>query len=131
MTSKPPMTSSRPYLIRALYEWIVDNGLTPYLLVNSGIDGTLVPTRFVEDGKIVLNVSPSAVRSLDLGNKRISFGARFGGKSMDIEVPIAAVLAIYARENGQGMAFQDQTNGTPPNPPEPPQPVRPRLKIVK
>ena len=102
------MTSNRPYLVRALYEWILDNEMTPYLLVDSARPGTLVPMDLVQEGKIVLNISPSAVRGLVLGNDRITFGARFGGVPMDVEVTANAVLGIYARENGRGMLFPDE-----------------------
>jgi stringent starvation protein B len=97
------MTSTRPYLIRAIYEWIVDNHQTPHLLVDAAGEQVRVPQQYVDDGAIVLNVSPSAVRALDLGNEFVRFGARFSGKSYDIEVPVDAVQAIYARENGQGI----------------------------
>ena len=100
------MTSSRPYIVRALYDWIVDNECTPYLLVDSHWQGVSVPEQFTEDDQVVLNVSPMAVRELELGNDAISFMARFGGKSCDVYVPVAAVMAIYARENGQGMVFE-------------------------
>lgn len=127
------MTSSRPYLLRALYEWIVDNGLTPYLLVDAGRSGTDVPQQFVEEGKIVLNVGPTAIRGLDMGNELIRFGARFGGQPREVSIPTVAVLAIYARENGQGMAFhgQGEDDGSPPDSPQPTPPSRPRLKVVK
>ncbi|MCL6268986.1 ClpXP protease specificity-enhancing factor [Sansalvadorimonas sp. 2012CJ34-2] len=100
------MTSSRPYIVRALYDWIVDNECTPYLLVDSHWPGVCVPAQFTEDDQVVLNISPMAVRELDLGNDAVSFMARFGGKSCDVYVPVAAVMAIYARENGQGMVFE-------------------------
>jgi len=132
--STSAMTSSRPYLVRALYEWIVDNGMTPHLLVNAGYPGADVPERFVEEGRIVLNVAPQAVRALDLGNEAVRFNARFGGTPTDVYVPTGAVLAIYARENGQGMAFPEEE--PPPEPPKPPEdepqgkPRRPHLKLV-
>jgi stringent starvation protein B len=128
------MTSSRPYLIRAIYEWIVDNGLTPYLLVNATLEGVQVPTQYIDDGKIVLNVSPNAVQHLELGNEWVMFGARFGGAPMEVSLPPSAVLAIYAKENGQGMMFnEEEGGGKPPEPPEPttPKPGRPSLKVVK
>lgn len=109
------MTSSRPYLIRALYQWIVDNGATPYILVDADHAGAVVPDQYIQDRKIVLNIAPVAVRSLMLGDNEITFNARFGGKPMDIFVPTDSVLAIYARENGQGMMFSDE-----PGNPEPP-----------
>jgi stringent starvation protein B len=102
------MNSSRPYLIRAIYEWIVDNGLTPHMLVNAGLPLTRVPEEFVEDGRIVLNLSVSAVQGLLLGNEQISFSARFSGKSSQIVVPVNAVIALYARENGKGMVFPEE-----------------------
>ncbi len=131
------MTSSRPYLIRALYEWIVDNGLTPHLLVDATRPGVEVPQAYVEDGRIVLNIGPVAVHGLALGNERIEFDARFRGVPHHVVVPPAAVLAIYARENGQGMLFGEGEDGGPPPGPEPePEPPKPRggrpsLKIVK
>ncbi len=125
------MTSSRPYLIRALYEWIHDNGLTPYLLVDAAYPGAQVPEQFIEDGKIVLNVGSAAVRDLEMGNESIRFVARFGGTPMDVLIPSSAVLAIYARENGQGMAFQSQGDDQPPQSPGPSKPTRPNLKVVK
>lgn len=109
------MTSSRPYLIRALFDWIVDNGMTPHLLVDATVPGVQVPPETVEEGRVVLNISPAATGTMDLGNEFIRFDARFGGQPMSVEVPVAAVQAIYARENGQGMLFSD--DGPPP--PEP------------
>ena len=97
-------TSTRPYLIRALYEWCMDNGFTPYLAVVAD-DSVQVPREFVKDGEIVLNVSPDATSGLLLGNELIEFKARFGGVAREILVPVSHVIAIYARENGQGMAF--------------------------
>lgn len=132
------MTSNRPYLVRALYEWILDNGLTPHLLVDASRPGAVLPAQFVQDGKIVLNIGPSAVRALVLGNERISFNARFGGVAMDVTVPAEAVMGIYARENGRGMLFPDEEPQTTaatasqeePEPPRPPR-DRPTLKVVK
>jgi stringent starvation protein B len=129
------MSSNRPYLIRALYEWLVDNHQTPYFLVDAERDDTVVPRDFVEDGRIVLNLSPNAVRDLDLGNEWIRFDARFSGRSMEVIVPPDAVLGVYSRENGQGMLFPE---AEPPgdNDDEPPEPPsggggRPTLKVVK
>lgn len=99
------MTSHRPYLLRALYEWIADNGLTPHLLVDATRPQVLVPTHAVKDGRIVLNVAQRAVAGLEMTNELIRFSARFGGVSHNVSVPVSAVLAIYARENGQGMAL--------------------------
>ena len=100
--------STRPYLIRALYEWCMDNGFTPYLAVVAD-DSVQVPREFVKDGEIVLNVSPDATSGLLLGNELIEFKARFGGVAREILVPVSRVIAIYARENGQGMAFPSPT----------------------
>lgn len=137
------MKSSRPYLVRALYEWIVDNDCTPHLLVNAEFAGVQVPTGFASDGQIVLNVSPSAVRHLHMDNDAVSFEGRFGGVPQSLYIPSAAVLAIYARENGQGMVFEveaslaeedeleEPDDGSPPDG-EPPRPSgRPSLKVVK
>jgi len=105
------MTSSRPYLIRAIYDWITDNSMTPYLLVNAKMEGVNVPHQYVENGKIVLNIAAGAVGSLSLGNESIGFNARFGGVPTELEIPVSAVMAIYARENGQGMMFNENDNG--------------------
>lgn len=104
----PGMTSRRPYLLRAMYEWIADNGMTPHLLVDASRPGVRVPAFAVNDGKIVLNVADRAVAALDMGNDEISFTARFGGASHQVRVPIGAVLLIYARETSQGMALPDE-----------------------
>lgn len=130
------MTSSQPYLIRALYDWIVDNELTPYVLVNADNDYSQLPRQYVENGKIVLNLGPSAVDNLELGNDYIMFNARFGGQAMEVSFPVAAVLAIYAKENGQGMVF-NETDGDDDNPPpesgpdKPEKSGKPSLKLVK
>ena len=108
------MTSTRPYLIRAINEWACEHNLTPHLLVNALAEGVVVPTQFVKDGQIVLNINPSAVQSIELGNEWILFSARFSGKAMNIEVPVHAVLAIYARENGQGIFFPDEDDSPDP-----------------
>ncbi len=113
------MTSCKPYLIKAYYEWIVDNDFTPYLIVDAFSDGVSVPQQYVnKDGQIILNVSPNAVISLDMDTDAIVFNARFGGVPIDIHVPCFAVLRIYARENGKGMVFELES------PPEPPKPKK-------
>lgn len=99
------MSSSRPYLARALYEWLVDNELTPYLVIDASFPGVEVPRQFVQNGQIVLNVAPTAVRDLYMENQAIGFSARFGGHPMQVVIPIPALIAIYARENGAGMVF--------------------------
>jgi stringent starvation protein B len=147
MISDTELPSTRPYLIRALYEWCSENGFTPYVAVK--VDNSVqVPREYVQGGEIVLNVSMDATSSLKLGNDFIEFKARFGGKPRDIMVPIHRVMAIYARENGQGMAFpvsdddaaalsavdvQDAavSEGDEPVPPAPSTPSRPTLKRIK
>lgn len=108
------MTPSRPYLIRALYEWITDNGMTPQILVDANAPDVEVPSGYVQNGKIILNISMTAVHNLDIGDSFIHFRARFNGAEQEILVPVAAVLAIYARETSAGMMFQEeeQTNDT-------------------
>ncbi len=126
------MTPSRPYLIRALYEWIVDNDMTPHLLVDAKYPECVVPIQFVENGKIVLNVGPSAVQGLIMDNDAISFSARFSGTAMQIYAPIGAILAVYARENGRGMVFSEEGEEPPPNEPEPGDGgKKPALRLVK
>lgn len=126
------MTSSRPYLIRALHQWIVDNGMTPYLLVNCTVAGVQVPAEHVSEGRVVLNVSPAAVQDLALGNDAIQFQARFGGRSVSVGLPPAAVLAIYARENGRGMVFNADGGGDEPSGgPDDDGGGKPQLRVVK
>lgn len=109
MTEAPnAMTSHRPYLLRALWEWIADNGMTPHLLVDAGQPGVRVPVHTIKDGKVVLNIADRAVAKLEMGNDIVSFTARFGGVSHPVSVPVSAVLAIYARETGQGMALPEE-----------------------
>jgi stringent starvation protein B len=133
------MTSTRPYLIRAIFEWIIDNKLTPYLSVNANMENVEVPQQHInKDGTIVLNIMPASVKDLELDDEWISFQARFGGTSHSIYFPVHAVLAIFAKENGEGMAFKPeeiQTNKpkiskTDENPPIE-KPKRPNLKLVK
>lgn len=109
----PRMTSHRPYLLRALAEWIADNDMTPHLLVDATQAGVQVPASAVKEGKVVLNIAQRAVAHLLIDNDSVSFSARFGGVSYPVMVPISAVLAIYARETGQGMALPDDIAGTP------------------
>ncbi len=103
------MTSSRPYLLRALYEWIVDNDHVPYIVVDAQQPGVVVPPEHVKDGQITLNIAPGAVQGLSLGNAEVRFSARFGGRAWTIVVPTQAVLAVYDRETGQGMGFPPET----------------------
>lgn len=102
------MQPKRPYLVRAIYDWIMDNGFTPYLAVDANYPETLVPQQFVQEGQIVLNISTSATGGLSLGDERIEFNARFGGKPMHVVVPMGAVMALYAKENGDGSVFPDE-----------------------
>lgn len=99
------MTSNQPYMLRAFYDWIVDNNLTPYIVVDANVPGTVVPQQHVKDGQIVLNISPGACANLVIGNVDMNFEARFGGVPMALNVPCRAVLAIYAKENGAGTVF--------------------------
>ena len=129
--------STKPYLIRAIYDWCVDSGLTPYLAVR--VDGmTRVPLAFIKDGEIVLNLSVDAVRNLHLGNDEITCEGRFGGVPHGIVVPIAAVIGIFAKENGQGLVFQGQESAPAAEPggggdddKPPPPPAKPYLRVVK
>jgi len=129
------MTSNRPYLLRALFEWIADNNMTPHILVEAGAEGVDVPDQAVQKGKVILNIDNSAVRELDLGNEWLTFKARFSGNEHNVSVPIDAVLAIYAKENGQGMMFAQDDETMPPTDPDSDpdlQPTkRPHLTIVK
>jgi stringent starvation protein B len=130
------MTSMRPYLLRALHEWILDNGLTPYVLVDANHEKVEVPSQYIENGRIILNITPMAVQGLTMDNDWISFSARFSGKAFSVFIPVAAVLAIYAKENGKGMFFQpeEESDETPPPPTPnnpPPRRAKPVLKRVK
>lgn len=132
------MTPSRPYMLRALYEWILDNNATPHILVNAMHPEVQVPQDYVKDGQIVLNIAPSAVKALSLGNELITFNARFRGIPMDISVPLSAVIGVYAKENGRGMMFEENGPDAPgPNGPDNAGPApsggggRPSLRVVK
>ncbi|HVC01043.1 MAG TPA: ClpXP protease specificity-enhancing factor [Steroidobacteraceae bacterium] len=136
------MKARRPYLLRALHEWISDSGETPHVVVDATLDGVVVPRPYVKDGKIVLNVSYTATQSLKLGNDALSFAARFGGSSFAVHVPVRAVLGIYSRETGQGMIFPDgDADPDPGDSPATPAPQagnaggrtskRPKLQVVK
>lgn len=110
------MTSSRPYLLRAFYEWIVDNQFTPYIVINAEFPAVEVPRDYVENGRIILNVSPQAVRSLLMANDHVEFNARFAGIPYDIYAPMRSVSAIYAKENGRGMVFKEEEEDSDPPP---------------
>jgi len=107
------VTSSKPYLLRALYEWILDNDLTPHLIVDAEGEGVVVPPQSIQDGRVVLNISPTATRSLQIANDSVSFQARFAGVSRELWVPMEAILAVYAKENGQGMMFAEVADPPP------------------
>ena len=131
------MTSNKPYLLRALNEWILDNEQTPHIIVDIHGEGVEVPSQAIQDGKLVLNIAPMATRNLHMGNDAITFQARFAGVSREIYLPIDSVMAIYARENGQGMMFaqskepgekdsgEDTPGGNGDSPPAP------HLKLIK
>jgi stringent starvation protein B len=135
------LSSRRPYLLRAMHEWMSDNNQTPHIVVDATVEGVVVPGQFVKDGRIVLNVSYSAASAIQIENDGITFQARFGGTPMAVSIPVRAVLGIYGRESGEGMLFGDEDDGaesappesdpepTPDGPGEPPR--RSHLKIVK
>lgn len=134
--SERPLLSRRPYLLRAMHEWITDNAQTPHLVVDATAQGVEVPRQYVQEGKIILNVSHSATSGLLMNNEAVRFRARFGSVTHDVKVPMPAVLGIYARETGQGMIFSE-ADPSPPQP-TPPKPApsgeeskRPKLKVVK
>lgn len=109
------MTSTRPYLLRALYEWMLDNNLTPYLLVDTSITGVDVPEQYIEDTRIILNLLPAAVHQLVISNETVTFSARFNNRPYQIYIPVQAIMAVYAKETGNGLVFtpeQEQTKVT-------------------
>ena len=124
-------TSRRPYLVRAMHEWMTANNQTPHLVVDAANAGAEIPKAYVREGRITLNVSWQATQGLKLGNDWIEFNARFGGVPQQVRVPIAAVLGIYARETGQGMLFQDDGDAPPPMPGPDDSGPRPKLRVVK
>ena len=135
------MTSNKPYLVRAFYDWIIDNDCTPHVVVNAMAVGVEVPQVYVTDGQVVLNLAPRAVTAFNLDNEGISFNTRFGGVPTNIHVPMHAVIGIYARENGEGMAFESSApvpaelhavdDDPSDDPPPGPKPSRPKLRVVK
>ena len=124
------MTPLKPYLIRSIYDWIIDNKLTPHLLVDATHPHAILPEGYIEDDRIVLNIRPAAIQDLSLGNTAIEFNALFNGQATQILAPVTAVMAIYAKENGKGMVF-DQDEEDPPSPQEDSPPSRPHLRVVK
>lgn len=140
---KVTMTSSRPYLVRAFNDWILDNHCTPHIVVDASIQDVQVPADHVANGQIVLNISPSAVKALAIGDHALEFSARFGGVPMQVYIPLQAVMAIYARENGEGMVFGSEPGSPDPDGGEPRESGqetkedsgrpsgRPSLKVVK
>jgi stringent starvation protein B len=136
------MTPNQPYLLNAFYEWIVDNNLTPYIVVDAHFSGVQVPQEYVQDGQIVLNVSPASTGKLQLGLQELTFDARFGGVPRSLVIPCPAILAIYAKENGAGTVFtieenistgESQESHSPETDPTPPKPKKgkPTLTVVK
>ena len=124
------MTSNRPYLVKAIYEWIMDNRVTPHVVINALDENVMVPQQYVDEGKIILNVNPSAVQELVIDDECIMFSARFGGKPYNIYAPMNAIIGIYAAENGEGMAF-DAEDAPPPKDDTPPPRKKPTLRVVK
>jgi stringent starvation protein B len=140
MSSRPTSRSRRPYLIRAVYDWAIDNGCTPHMQVAADYPGVVVPQEFVQEGRITLNIAPMAVQGLNLEIEPIWFSARFSGRSFEVSVPSGAVLAVFARENGEGIVFGEVEPAQPgnassppeaPNPPPKPAGGRAHLKLVK
>jgi stringent starvation protein B len=128
------MTSSKPYLVRALYDWILDNDNTPYILVDTGSEQLQIPPGISSDGKVVLNLAPAAIQNLEMTNDYVSFSARFNGVADQIFVPIGSLLAIYARENGEGMMFPAEEGDDSADAGEGedrPKPGTPNLKVIK
>ena len=130
------MLSRKPYFLRAMHQWITDSGATPYVVVDVNLEGVEIPPGYAQDGKIVLNVSYAATQHLDIGAEQLEFDARFGGVSRRVRVPLTAVLAIYASENGQGMLFDAEEEGAPAAPAAEPTkpdggPKKPSLKVIK
>tara|TARA_R110002074_G_scaffold28429_1_gene82012 strand:- start:15 stop:392 length:378 start_codon:yes stop_codon:yes gene_type:complete len=125
------MTSSKPYLVRALYDWILDNDTTPYVLIDVTVDQVQVPPSIASDGKLVLNLAPQAIENLDIHNDYLSFTARFSGVAESIYCPMSSLLAIYARENGEGMMFPSEDEDKADNPDKPAKPRTPNLKVIK
>jgi|SRR5690554_1621295 len=131
------MSSQKPYLIRAIYQWLLDNQCTPYLLVNTYHQGVVVPEQYVRDGRIVLNLAPDAINNLNMDNDWVSFSARFSGKAMDLFIPVIAIQAIYGKENNEGMFFSEEEHPEPPQPDSETKPEikkstgKPTLKLVK
>jgi stringent starvation protein B len=129
------MTSQKPYLIRAIYQWLNDNGCTPFIMVDTLVDGVQVPEAYIQDNRIVLNIAPDAVQGLHIDNEWISFSARFAGKATQLFIPVTALQAIYARENNEGMFFPEEDDTPPteptPSPEKPVKKIRPSLTVVK
>jgi len=135
------MTPSRPYLLRAIYEWLLDNDMTPYAVINANYPGIDLPIEHVRNEQMILNLAPTAVGGLNIGNDWVMVDVRFGGRPVRLQLPTMAVMAIYARENGRGMVFSDEEEPTPEPPPATPAGSdqssgssgrkRPALRVVK
>ena len=126
-----PQTPRRPYLVRAMHEWMTANNQTPHLVVDAASQAAEVPRAYVRDGRITLNVSWQATQGLKLGNEWIEFSARFGGVAQHVRIPVTSVLGIYARETGQGMLFQDEGEAPPPAAGNGDSGSRPKLRVIK
>jgi stringent starvation protein B len=126
-----PLSRQRPYLLRAMHEWMTDNALTPHVVVDTTVPGVEVPKEHIRENRIVLNVSYAATRALSIGNDHVSFEARFNGVPRNLTIPMDAVLGIYARENGQGMVFSAESEPPPPSDDGPKGDQRPSLRVVK
>lgn len=125
------MTSLKPYLIRSIHEWLLDNELTPYLLVDASHPDAIIPKDYVDNGMIALNLRPAAIQGLELGNKDVQFSTCFSGKPMQITAPIAAILSIYAKENGEGMNFEPEDYPEKETLEVEKKPSKPHLSIIK
>lgn len=134
------MKPLRPYMLRALYDWILDNGHTPHIVVDAALEGVEVPPEFVQEGRITLNIHPSAVQGFQMNDTLVAFSGRFSGRAMPVRVPIRAVLGAFSRETGHGMFFQDELfDGDPPGGDSPPETTKPQkpdrkgpaLRVIK
>jgi stringent starvation protein B len=130
MSRERPASAQRPYLLRAMHEWMTDNALTPHIVVDADSGNLGVPLEHIRENRIVLNVSYAATRGLVIGNDSVAFEARFNGIPKALNIPVDLVLGIYAKESGQGMVFSDETK-SPPDDPGPADDTRPKLKVVK
>lgn len=129
--SEPGEGSTKPYLLRAIYEWAIDHGMTPQVLVDAGVEEVVVPRDSIKDGRIVLTIHPRSVQGLQMGNEYLLFSARFVGKPFEVRIPVAAVAAIYCRENSRGIVFHGEAGDGDDGAKKPAESVAPHLKLVK